>query len=267
MKKWKILLVLLVSFFGPLSVFASPVTSNRSKEKPLVPDDVVVNDQNIYEILSTPAVSELDKIYDFANLYSDRQYAKLYELVRSYIEHTNLDLVIVTQAAIDGLNSVEYARRFYEYNHFSDDGIIFVIYVRSDGSEIYMSNEGEENGRAFQMYSNTRISNLINKVSTDIQRKGYYEATVNYIQALRDSYDRNNGYEDKQVSKDSLRWIVVVASFVAMFTSLTISLVFHSRNNRLKNDSSFIGKIDSSTLVLKTEIDDLIETSKARRKD
>ena len=75
MKKRIILLIVCVfSFcFFIEDVYADFDIYERTAEKPLVPDNVVIDDTNRDIILKTPAVDASKKIYDFADILIDKE--------------------------------------------------------------------------------------------------------------------------------------------------------------------------------------------------
>ena len=90
-------------FLGSVNVvFASTKTYERTTDNLRVPSNVVVNEENINYILNTKAVDASEKIYDFANILTEKEEKKLYKEIDSFVEDTALDLVILTEK--DNLN-------------------------------------------------------------------------------------------------------------------------------------------------------------------
>ncbi|MBQ6135187.1 MAG: TPM domain-containing protein [Bacilli bacterium] len=251
----------------PLGVFASDNTYMRTKDNLLVPSDVEVTEANLSEILTTPAVNATEKIYDFAQLLSYKEEQALLAKLQEYTQKTGLDLVIVTAVAVNDLNSLEYADRFYKYNDFANDGIILVVYVGSD-IEVYMANQGESNGLAFETYTNSNIQVMTNRFTLDVSKKNdYYYAMTNYIKSLDRIYsEKYYGVEEEKLSRETLQWIVVSIAFSVSFITLAFLLYRNSKNNHIRNKRLFIGKIDKSTLEIKTEVDDFVGSNTVRRK-
>ena len=83
MKYIKLLIVFILFISIPKNCLASTNTLTRTREKPLVPDRVIVDENNIDEILLTPAVSSNEKIYDFAELYTEEEEKKLSALEKA----------------------------------------------------------------------------------------------------------------------------------------------------------------------------------------
>lgn len=267
MKRW-IFVVLAIVFCSPLGVLASDNTYIRSRDNLLVPADVEVTEANLPEILTTPAVNATEKIYDFAQLLSFKEEQILLEQIQNYIKKTNLDLVIVTTTAVANLNSLEYADRFYKYNDFANNGIIFVVYVGSE-IEVYMADQGEEGGLAFEAYTNSNIQVLTNYFTNDIAKKNdYYYAMTNYMKNLNRIYnEKYYGVEEGKLSKTVLQWIVISIASSVSFITLAFLLYKNSKNNHIRNKRFFIGKVDKSTLEIKTEVDDFVGSSTLRRKN
>ena len=77
MKKiFNIIICLLFCFsFNVIEVFADVETFERTPENNYLVNgtDIIINDNMIPHILSTPAVDASVKVYDFANLYTENQ--------------------------------------------------------------------------------------------------------------------------------------------------------------------------------------------------
>ena len=85
MKKFKYLIVIIIAFFTiGLNCNASTRTYTRTTDNLLIPNDVKIDSNNIQDILKTPAVSAVEKIYDFANLIDDNDEAKLVEEITAF---------------------------------------------------------------------------------------------------------------------------------------------------------------------------------------
>lgn len=143
MKKFKFIIFgLFIFFIVNNNVFASTNTYTRTKEAPLVPKDVVVDENNINNILNTPAVSSSEKVYDYADLLTDDEEKKLVTNINEYISNSIIDVAIVTTNNLNGYSISEYAYNFYDYNDFMSDGVVFVIKVGGSEPEIFMGNSG-----------------------------------------------------------------------------------------------------------------------------
>ena len=68
-----------------------------------------------------------DKVYDFADLFSESEEEKLYNDIYKYKNQTTYEAIIVTTNDNNGKYVEDYAMDFYEDNGFARNGIIFVI--------------------------------------------------------------------------------------------------------------------------------------------
>ncbi len=182
MKKiFKITLVMLTIFtLNIVPVYASTNTKERTEDNYLVEDWVTVTEDNKNNILTTPAIDATEKVYDFADLFTDEEEQQLYTRITNYINEYNLDLAVVT---IDENNKTprEYADDFYDYNDFNQQGgILFLIDM--DNRKIYMSTTGQ----AIKMYNDYRINTALDEVYTYMSDEEYYEGTSNYIDKISD---------------------------------------------------------------------------------
>ena len=182
MKKiFKITLVMLTIFtLNIVPVYASTNTKERTEDNYLVEDWVTVTEDNKNNILTTPAIDATEKVYDFADLFTDEEEQQLYTKITNYINEYNLDLAVVT---IDENNKTprEYADDFYDYNDFNQQGgILFLIDM--DNRKIYMSTTGQ----AIKMYNDYRINTVLDEVYTYMSDEEYYEGTSNYIDKISD---------------------------------------------------------------------------------
>ena len=123
--------VLIIFFLVPITCMASTNTYQRTRENLIVPKDVIVDNNNINDILNTPAVSSMEKVYDYANLYSEEEENNLFQQISDYIDKSSIDVALVTTRDLNGFSLSDYAYHFYDYNDFKDSGVVFVIYIDS----------------------------------------------------------------------------------------------------------------------------------------
>ena len=218
----KVLIVILLLL--NINVYASTNTLPRDEKNLDVWDNI---DKNKYkqDILNTPNVDETEKIYDFADLFSDEEELKLFDQVSNYIENNNLDLVILTINENNKINAQRYAEDFYIYNYFGfeDDkrsGSIFIIDM--DTREVYIATSGS----AILYYDDARIEHLLDAAYDHLTEGRYYESAEAFIEKIT-SYgtsvpsSNNNYYIDPNgnyVKKKSFNFVIpfVVANIVAL---------------------------------------------------
>ena len=178
MKKFLLVLFTFILFITP--VYASTNTRERTDEDLKVPNKVDLSIADRSAIMSTPSVDATEKIYDFADLYTDDEEQSLYDKVKTFIDTYNMDFAIVTISENNKASEVEYSDDFYDYNDFDVNGLLFLIDM--DNRQIYMSTAGS----AIRMYTDARIDYLMDNVYQYMTDKEYYEGTSKYITLLGD---------------------------------------------------------------------------------
>lgn len=170
-------LILCFGFFY-VDVYASTNTYTRTEDNLLIKDGIVVTDNNRSIILATPSVEASEKIYDFADLFTDSEEEELYNDAINYINNYDLDMAIVTINENNKLNAQEYAQDFYDYNDFSSNGILFLIDM--DTREIYMTTTGS----AINMYNDYRINQILDDAYYYVSGGDYYGTADNFIESV-----------------------------------------------------------------------------------
>ena len=218
----KVLIVILVLL--NINVYASTNTLPRDESNLDVWDNIDVNKYKS-DILKTPNVDETEKIYDFADLFTEEEEAKLFEEVSNYIEKNQLDLVILTIDNNNKINAQRYAEDFYIYNYFGFEnekrsGSIFIIDM--DTREVYIATSGS----AILYYDDERIEKMLDAAYDHLVDKEYYDSASAFIKEIT-SYgittpsSNNNYYIDPNgnyVKKKSFNYVVpfVVANVIAL---------------------------------------------------
>lgn len=223
----KITLVMLTIFtLNIVPVYASTNTKERTEDNYLVEDWVTVTEDNKNNILTTPAIDATEKVYDFADLFTDEEEQQLYTKITNYINEYNLDLAVVT---IDENNKTprEYADDFYDYNDFNQQGgILFLIDM--DNRKIYMSTTGE----AIKMYNDYRINTALDEVYTYMSDEEYYEGTSSYIDKISDYAKK--GVPTSNNEEKSLTSSIFMSLLIGLIGTAIIMVILIFKNRMVK---------------------------------
>lgn len=226
-KTFKITLVMLTIFtLNIVPVYASTNTKERTEDNYLVEDWVTVTEDNKNNILTTPAIDATEKVYDFADLFTDEEEQQLYTKITNYINEYNLDLAVVT---IDENNKTprEYADDFYDYNDFNQQGgILFLIDM--DNRKIYMSTTGQ----AIKMYNDYRINTALDEVYTYMSDEEYYEGTSNYIDKISDYAKK--GVPTSNNEEKSLTSSIFMSLLIGLIGTAIIMAILIFKNKMVK---------------------------------
>lgn len=178
MNKIKYILLIILVFLA-INVQASTTTYERSRDNLGVNDWITVTNRNIDDILKTPKVDANEKVYDFADLFSDAEETEIYNKISAYSELSHFDLAVVTINENNKRSEVEYADNFYDYNDFgfneTRDGMIFLIDM--DNRQIYIST----NGYAVRQYDDYRIDQIIDAGYDNLRNQKYAQCILQMI--------------------------------------------------------------------------------------
>ena len=263
-KNVKIFLVILISFiFNITLVSASTNTNIRTEDNYLINDWIEVTDSNRGNILNTPAVNAEEKIYDFADLYTDSEEKDLYNEVNSYIQSYNMDLVIVTINSNNKSSPQEYADDFYDYNDFgissNRDGILFLIDMQN--REIYMSTTGT----AIEMYNDYRINEALDSVYTYMSDEDYYEGTSNYIDIIKD-YAASGYPNNSTISNKGDRPSIVTTMIVSLIITIIIMGILISKNKMVRKATTAEEYLNKESVNIKNISDILVSSNTTKQK-
>ncbi len=247
-------ILILCCIFNCFNVSASTKTYDRTNDNLRVPDYVTVTEANKSNILLTPAVDSTEKIYDFADLFTDKEEKILYDKVKTFIKESNLDLAIVTIKYNNKHSAQKYSDDFYDYNTFGTgdkhSGVLFLI--DRDSGKIYMTTTG----KAIDVYTDSRYSNILDNVYKYIDKQQYFTGTSRFIDLVL-SYSRidisRDGNlvinENGEVVQDNKAFFV--AFIVAVVITLMVLLVM-ARMNKIEyeaSDSKVYLKKDTATIL------------------
>lgn len=264
MKYIKVLLIGIFTFFISINIVdASTKTYTRTKDNPLVPEGIEVNNTNIGEILNTPAVSPAEKVYDYADLYTKEQEEFIYQKLNGYSNDSTIDAIVITTRDLKGLSIEKYANNFYKYNDFKVQGVVFIISLETSEPRIYMGNIGREDSEVFNLYTDERINQILEYLYKDIKIRNYFIATDNYIRILDGFYklDRKGNYRLNSTGNivRIVPWFEVSVLSVTL-TFIIIILLSYTLGSKNKLAYSYDNNINSSTMMIKTIEEDLIDT-------
>ena len=201
MKKKFLIIYFIIMFLSVFiySSFASTNFQNRTSDNLHVGKNITITSSNKQAILKTPYVDASEKIYDFANLFSDSEEKELYNLATNFIDVKNMDMVIVTIDNNNKSSAMDYADDFYDYNDFgkgtSRDGALILIDMFN--RKVYISTTGN----AILMYA-SRIDSIIDSGYDNLKNGEYYNTFSNMIEKM--SY-----YFDLGPDENDLRTIII----------------------------------------------------------
>ena len=228
----KIVLSLII-FLLPIVSFASTNTYPRTEDDLRINSWITVTEDNKDNILNTPSVNEEEKIYDFADLYTDEEEKNLYSAVYDFYQRRNIDLVIVT--INDNFESTqEYADDFFDYNNFGygpdRDGLLFLVDM--ENRYIYIS----ATGGAKSLYPDKECDMLTEEVYTYFSDQKYYDGTYQMTKKLDTyyeiSYNDDSDYDEYSYNTADVNYLyVLIFSIISTIIGIIILI---KRNDLVK---------------------------------
>lgn len=182
------IILIFAVFIGAINFsFASTETYERNSNNNYgITKNIEMTRTRIYTAQKTPYVDEQEKIYDFANLFTESEEKKLYEHAQQFIEETELDIVIVTIDENNKSTAMAYADDFYDYNNFGigneNSGILFLIDM--DNRKMWISTTGN----AISIYTNSRINSILDNCEVPIKSEKYFETADTFITSAKTEY-------------------------------------------------------------------------------
>ena len=267
MKKFKFLIIILIAFFiTNINCYAKVKTYTRTENDYLVPSDVKVMDANKKDVLNTPAVNSLDKVYDFADLLTDKQELELYNKINDFYKKTNIEIVIVVTNNMNNYGILNYSYNFYDYNDFDEDGIIFTISTVNKEPEIFMGicgDKGDVNAKAINIYTDERVNDTLAYVYQNVSDGKYDVALNDFIKIVDGFYDvdENGGGNYKVDNKGNLIMNIPWIDILVLSVALTFIIIFifinliKGKNKKSINTINIGDKLDNSTLSVKCDND------------
>lgn len=252
----KILIFISLLLFS-MPVYANTNTCKRTKEDLHIPEKVNYQESMYSSIISTPCIDATEKIYDFANLFTEEEEIKIYNLIIDYINDSNLDLAVVTINTNPKSSTMEYADDFYDYNEFKYDGSIFIIDMKN--REFYISTSG----KALEYYSDYRIEMTLSSMDKTMMNHKYYDSVEILVNKLKSYYlsgKPENGYlyegefnpYQENKTKISMKQAIISSIIVALVSSSIYILVLCLRNKQVKkvyNSKLYLNK--KATVITK----------------
>ena len=136
--------------------------------------------------ISVPILNKKVYVYDGGDVLSAQEEEKLEQKLNTLSKETGLDIVAVTTNTLNGLKPMEYADDFYDYNHYSDDGVLFL--VSFEDRDYWFSTKG----RGIEVITDYGISQLEKKVVPSLSSGDYYDAFSTYGDVIKKYVDQAN---------------------------------------------------------------------------
>ena len=192
------------------------------------------------------------KVYDYAQILTDKEEDKLIGKVNEYINKYNIDMVIVTVKHYEQNTLKEYMDLFYETNEFGKGnnkrGIFIVLDLKNNdiGIETYNLEEG--------VYTESELTRMKELIEKDDK---YYKKINTFIdysnKYLNENYiikkDRNSSYID-----------YLIMAFISLFISSTLIIILIIKVKKVSKKEESISYLKKDSLVINKREDKFLTT-------
>ena len=213
-----------------------------------------MTEQNKKNILSTPSVDATEKVYDFAELYTDEEEKEIYDKIQAFIDTRQLDLVVVTISKNPKGSAMVYADDFYDYNNFglneTRDGLLFLIDM--DTRELWISGTGKGEER----YPDLKIDDILDETFQKFSDKLYYEGTLNVIKTIDSYYNIEYNGNGRYEPKSYMDYIqhVVIGSVVITIIVMVILVSKNRMVNKATSSREYLNEETKSVKLVKNHL-------------
>lgn len=229
MKKTKLFLLVFALILFPLNVFASTNTEDRySLSNYGVNKKWEITDSNKQNVLRTKKVDASEKVYDFAEIFSEEDEEWLYNDIKDFIEKYKMDLVVVTDkfSYSNDKENEDYAADFYDYNDFGLDfdkynGII--IFINMNPTDRYFNFYMFGDSQLY--FDNKRKQEPIDKAMGDMKLGSYYTAVKSMIISFKEYLDDGVPYDLEGYYVDDMGYLQKDPNFKRPFRPPWIAII------------------------------------------
>lgn len=148
------------------------------------------NTYNPTAIESTPVVDATLRVYDFAGLMTEDEEASIKAAIDEFeAEYTNINLVVVTINSNPKKSARDYADDFFDYNSFSNNGVLFLIDM--DTRNMWISTTGS----SISKLTDSRIDDILDVVEPRVKSKEYSKACLGFVNSVKRVYEGKSAGE------------------------------------------------------------------------
>jgi len=252
-----------------LPVSARDIKTCIRTETNLHVQDGLYHKNNLNDILTTPCVDDMDKVYDFADLLTDIEEDNLYNQVKEYISDTNYDLALVTTNENPKNSAMAYADDFFDYNGFGKnetrDGIVILIDMLN--RELYVSTSGY----AIVLYDDFRIERILDSGYSYITKEDYFNTFSSMIDTMSNYYDLGFPGDNLDIEIDEFGNVTYIKYMpyqlifvISIIITIIVPIVLYNKSRLKIKSISVISYLRLNKLTVKK--DELINTYVNKRR-
>ena len=201
-------------------------------------------------IKSVNAFDNTIKVYDYAQVLTEKEESKLKKDIDKFIGKYSFDMAIVTVKYYSQETLNEYMNLFYIKNDFgigtNKDGIIAVLDLKNDNNIVGI----ETFGNVKNYYSESEIKSIINDIQKEKNNYNklevFIDETFNYVDKFEDNYSDTNILL-------LLNWVQVITLSILIPTIIVIIGIFKNKNVRKEESAKYYINKNSVVITKRNE--------------
>lgn len=267
MKKLISLIILFLSLVT-LPVHAQDITTYERNENNRygIKESIELNSTTKYHALKIPYIDSSIYVYDFANLLTDSEITFLQNTIKNLDNKDDYGIVIVTTNNVNNLSTQEYADDFYDYNNFSQSGILLLIDM--ENREVYISTTYY--GQI--IFDNDRVEDILDVITPKLSNANYYNACSFFLEMVESYIEKGpsasmknceitNSYGDYTCPKMlPIPFIILFSIFLSSIVTFLITRKY--KKIILAKDADYYLK--KGNITLGNKIDKFVNTHTTR---
>ena len=189
------------------------------------------------------------RVFDFADLYSESQILAFEETIESLQNAHGADIVLLTITDAEGKSPTAFADDYYDESGFgvgsTDNGVLFLIDM--DNRQPCLSTHGD----MIYILTDTRIDAIFDLVDADLAQGDFAGAASSFLQEVAVYLDANaqaKAGQNRTASGPSLAFILTAAGICALIAILGCVFVFVQYHHNVKFSYSYpfrqLGNLD-----------------------
>lgn len=215
-----------------------------------------------------------NNVKDYLNYLTGSEALKLQTDIDKIKNDSSLDVVVVITDKTEGKSSMVFADDYYDYNGYGvgSDHSGLLMLINMGKREVWISTTG----KAIDIFTDSRISTMVNHVTKMLSDKKYYDACNTFINDVRSYASMGIPSGQHRVDtepKGSRPYIDRVLDlmkslpvyFIALFISL-IAVVIASLSSKGKITTSNLTYEEEGSFILSGTGDDFIREATTRMK-
>jgi len=206
-------------------------------------------------IQSILAFDNTIKVYDYAQILSEKEEINLKKQVNNYINNYNMDMVLITVKYYTQSTTDEYINAFYNKNNFgkgiSKDGVIVAIDLKENNISI------KTFGKAFNYYSDGEIKNILNQMENNEEYYDKLNTFISYSTKYKNEFDTS--YIKDNNFSTSINWLSIIIPSIIIPTIIIFIGILKNKNVKKEENANYYIKSDS--VVINTKEDKFVTTN------